>query len=405
VQERFHYTGFDAAGSGVDGTVDAANLEKARAELRERDILITEIRPAAEAQDWRETLGLGQSNIGLAELEILTAEFGLLLENGVRIDRGLEILRRGAENPASRRLLDGLLQSLKQGNQLSVAAAEWPQVFDPLYVNLLALGEASGRLATVFRRLADDLGFRRELRGKIISAVTYPLVILTVCILALLFIFNFVVPNLATLFAGYRDLPWYTTALMGVSDFTQRFQLLLGGALVAFAVTMFYLPRWPALQAAWQRFAANAPGLGAGIAMVERIRLTGGMAMMLEAGVPVDRALQLATGSVKSEPIRRELAVALVKLRQGEGISAVLRQTRLFPDFYASLLEVGEESGALAPVFAEISKRSRQGFSDWTQRFTSLLEPALILFMGIMVGAVVVVIMLSITSITGAAFE
>ena len=120
MQERFHYTGFDAAGSGVDGTVDAANLEKARADLRERDILITEIRPAAEKKDWRESLGLGQSSIGLAELEILTAEFGLLLENGVRIDRGLEILHRGSDNPASRRLLDGLLQSLKQGNQLSV---------------------------------------------------------------------------------------------------------------------------------------------------------------------------------------------------------------------------------------------------------------------------------------------
>jgi type II secretory pathway component PulF len=155
------------------------------------------------------------------------------------------------------------------------------------------------------------------------------------------------------------------------------------------------------LQAAWQEFAAGAPGLGAGVSMVERIRLTGGMAMMLEAGVPVDRALQLASGSVKSAPIRRELAVALSKLRQGEGVSTVLRQTRLFPDFYASLLEVGEESGALAPVFDEIAKRSRQGFSDWTQRFTSLLEPALILFMGVMVGAVVVVIMLSITSITG----
>ena len=402
MQERFHYTGFDAAGSGVDGTVDAANLDRARAELREREILVTEIRPAAETRDWRESLGLGQADIGLAELELITAELGLLLENGVRIDRGLEILRRGAGNPASRRLLDGLLQSLKQGNQLSVAAAEWPKVFDPLYVNLLSLGEASGRLAAVFRRLADDLGFRRDLRRKIISAVTYPLVILAVCIMALLFIFNFVVPNLATLFADYPDLPWYTKALMGVSEFMQSYQLLLGAILVAVAVVVSYLPRWPALQLAWQEFSAGAPGLGAGVAMVERIRLTGGMAMMLEAGVPVDRALQLASGSVRSAPIKRELAVALMKLRQGEGISTVLRQTRLFPDFYASLLEVGEESGALSPVFDEIAKRSRQGFSDWTQRFASLLEPALILFMGVLVGAVVVVIMLSITSITGA---
>jgi type II secretory pathway component PulF len=403
VQERFHYTGFDAAGSSVNGTVDAANQSQARADLSERDILVSEIRPAVETADWRESLGLGQSRVELAQLEIITAELALLLENGVRIDRGLEILRRGASNLATRRLLDGLLQSLKQGNQLSVAAAEWPQVFDPLYINLLALGEASGSLALVFRRLADDLGFRRDLRRTVITAVTYPLVILTVCVISLLFIFNFVVPNLASLFADYPDLPWYTKALMGASEFMQRYQLFLGGALVALAVVISYLPRWPAMQAAWHEFAANAPGLGAAIAMVERIRLTGGMSMMLEAGVPVDRALQLASSSVKSAPIKRELAVALAKLRQGESISRVLSQTRLFPDFYTSLLEVGEESGALGAVFVEIAKRSRQGFAEWTQRFTSLLEPALILFMGVMVGAVVVVIMLSITAITGAA--
>ena len=164
MQERFHYTGFDAAGSGVNGTVDAASLPQARADLRERDILVSEIRPEGETADWREQLGLGQSRVGLAQLEIITSELALLLENGVRIDRGLEIMYRGSSEPATRRLLDGLLQSIKQGNQLSVAAADWPQVFDPLYVNLLSLGEASGRLAAVFRRLADDLGFRRDLR-------------------------------------------------------------------------------------------------------------------------------------------------------------------------------------------------------------------------------------------------
>ena len=404
MQERFHYTGFDAAGSGVNGTVDSGSVEQARAELREREILVTEIRPETEKRDWRESLGLGQSSIGLTQLELITAELGLLLENGVRIDRGLDILRRGSGDAASRRLLEGLSQSLKQGQQLSVAAAEWPQVFDPLYVNLLSLGEASGRLASVFRRLAEDLSFRRDLRRKIVSAITYPLGISAVCILAQHFIYQFVVPNLATLFAEYPELPWYTTALMAVSNFMQTYQLLLGAVLVVLGVVAWYLPRWPALQSAWQEFAANAPGLGTGVAMVERIRLTGGMAMMLEAGVPVDRALQLASGSVKSAPIKRELTVALMKLRQGEGISSVLRQTRLFPDFYASLLEVGEEGGALAEVFTEIARRSRQAFSDWTQRFTSLLEPALILFMGVVVGAVVVVIMLSITSITGAAF-
>lgn len=403
MQERFHYSGFDAAGSSVTGTVDAQDLDAARTELREREILVSELKQASGEKSWRESLGAGSSRVGLAQLEIITAELGLLLENGVRIDKGLQILYRGASDPATRRLLDGLAQSVKKGEQLSAAAAEWPEVFDPLYVNLLQLGEASGTLANVFRRLADDLGFRRDLRQKIVSAVTYPLVILGVCIMALLFIFNFVVPNLASLFAGYAELPWYTTALMGVSDFMQRYQLLLGAGVVIVAITAVNLSRWPALKSAWQDFAANAPVLRDAISVIERIRISGGMAMMLEAGVPVDRALRLSIGSVKSAPLQRELTVALEKLRQGESISTVLRQTRLFPDFYASLLEVGEESGALGPVFEEIARRSRQAFAEWTQRFTSLLEPALILFMGIIVGAVVVVIMLSITSITGAA--
>lgn len=404
MQERFHYKGFDSAGSRITGTVDSSGAAEARAELRERGILVSEIQSSESSQDWREALGLASKRVGLAELEIITAEIGLLLQNGVRIDRALEVLRRGTRNQATRRMLDNLYQSLKQGKQFSAAAAEWPDVFDPLYLNLLSIGESSGTLPMVFTRLAEDLGFRRDLRQKIVSALTYPLVILVVCIMALLFIFNFVVPNLSSLFSDYAELPWYTSALMGFSDFIQRYQLVLGGSMVALGFFLVNLSRWPGLRARWQDFSARAPLLSDAVMMVERIRFTGGMAMMLEAGVQADRALRLASGSVESAPVRRELTVALERLRQGESMASTLRQTRLFPDFYTSLLEVGEESGALAPVFKEIANRSRRSFSEWTQRLTNLLEPALILMMGIIVGAVVVVIMLSITSITDVAF-
>ena len=113
MQERFHYSGFDAAGSSVTGTVDAQDLDAARTELREREILVSELKQASGEKSWRESLGAGSSRVGLAQLEIITAELALLLENGVRIDRGLQILYRGASDPATRRLLDGLAQSVK----------------------------------------------------------------------------------------------------------------------------------------------------------------------------------------------------------------------------------------------------------------------------------------------------
>ena len=144
---------------------------------------------------------------------------------------------------------------------------------------------------------------------------------------------------------------------------------------------------------------ASAPGLRDATAVVERIRFASGLGMMLEAGLPVDRALTLATGNIRHGTLRREVALAVDKVKRGEQISAVLRQTRLFPDYYASLLEVGEESGELARVFTEIARRSRDAFAAWTQRVTTLLEPLLILIMGLIVGGVVVIMMLSITSV------
>jgi general secretion pathway protein F len=396
---RFRYRGFDAAGGRVDGTIEAPQLDAARADLQGRGLLLQEIAPA-EQGDWRATLGLVSDRVTLAELEFLTAELSLLLESGVRIDRGVAILQRAATRPGPQRLLSALSNDLKQGRQFSEAAAAHPEIFDPLYVNLIALGEASGRLPDVFKGLAEDLRFRRDLRHKIVQASVYPLVVLGVCVLSLLFIFNFVVPNLATLFADAKELPWYTALLLNTSTFVTQWQwLLIAGLAIGGAVV------WQNRSRPWvldwrDRLLVGTPGVRDATAMVERIRFAGGLGLMLDAGLPVDRALVLATGNVRHAVLRREVGIAVDKVRRGEQLSVVLRQTRLFPDFYASLIEVGEESGELARVFGEIARRSRDAFSSWAQRLTTLLEPLLILVMGLIVGAVVVVMMLSITSVS-----
>ena len=134
-------------------------------------------------------------------------------------------------------------------------------------------------------------------------------------------------------------------------------------------------------------------------AMVERIRFSSGLAMMLGAGLPVDKALTLAAENIRHGMLRREVSVAVERVKRGEQISTAMRQTRIFPDYFASIIEIGEESGELAKVFSEIAERSRNEFSSWALRLTSLLEPALILVMGLIVGGVVVVMMLSITSV------
>ena len=396
---RFRYVGFDPSGGRVSGIVDAERMDLARDDLRGRGVMVSELASEGTGRDWRETLGLQTDRVRLEDLEFLTSELSLLLDSGVRIDRAIGILQRTGRSGAVGRLLSEMSADLKQGRQLSEAAAEHKEVFDPLYVNLIALGEASGQLPEVFRRLADDLRFRRDIRQKVVQAATYPLVVLGVCVIALLFIFNFVVPNLATLFADAKELPWYTAALLGASGFMKQYQWALAIALVALGALLWQARKRPSVVEFRERVAIGSPFLSEATTTVERIRFTSGLGMMLESGLPVDRALQLATGNIRHGQLRREITIAVEKVRRGEQLSGVLRQTRLFPDFYASLLEVGEESGELGKVFNEIARRSRDAFSSWTLRVTTLLEPALILLMGLIVGGVVVIMMLSITSV------
>jgi type II secretory pathway component PulF len=212
------------------------------------------------------------------------------------------------------------------------------------------------------------------------------------------------VPNLAALFADSKELPWYTSLLLNSSAFMRSWQWLVLGAFGVLGAYLWQARRLPAVLEIRDKLLMRMPGLRDALAMVERIRFASGLGLMLEAGLPVDRALVLATGNIRHGMLRREIAAAVDKVRRGEQLSTVLRQTRLFPDFYASLLEVGEESGQLARVFTEIARRSRDAFAGWTQRLTTLLEPMLILIMGLIVGGVVVIMMLSVTSLTELSF-
>lgn len=397
----FSYRGFDKAGGRVSGTLTSVSAESALRELQTQGFIVSDIAPADQAVGLVARLGLvNSSRVGIKEVEFLTSELALLLDNGVRIDRAVEILRKSGRSPAMARMLESISDALKKGQQFSEALAAHPIVFDQLYVNLVALGESGGQLPRVFRGLADELKFRRELRQKLVSAATYPAVVAGVCVLAVLFIFNFVVPNLAGLFADAVDLPWYTTMLLSSSAFMQQWQVPLFLLIAGLGLAAWQQRNRPAFVAARDDLVIRAPGLRDTVLTLERVRFASGLSLLLESGLPVDKALSLAADNVAHSEIRRELLIAIEKVKRGEQISKAMRQTRLFPDYFASLVEVGEESASLDRVFREIANRSRDDFSTWAIRLTSILEPLLILIMGLIVGGVVVVMMLSITSVT-----
>jgi type II secretory pathway component PulF len=398
---QFRYEVFDSAGARSSGELESVSIQQAREQLIKQGLLVKSI----------EEIGIKASGfsfsferITLADIEFLTSELSVLLDAGLKVDQGIELLRSSSKKPMLTDMLDKISKQMRSGKQLSEALVAFPKYFDPLYVNLVSIGEATGRLADVFKELSKDLGFKRELQQKVMQALTYPTVILFVCVISVLFIFNYVVPNMASLFEGQSDLPIYTLILLNSAAWLQKYQLVVAATFLILVGALLVFRKHPLMEKMKQKLNTTIPVVKTAVVLVERIRFNSGLAMMLNAGVPVDRALQLASGNIRNMALRQEILIALAKIKRGDQLSTSLRQTRIFPDFFASLLKVGEESGQLSRIFNEIAQRSQREFSNWVTRVTSLLEPILIVVMGGIVGGVVVVMMLSITSVTDAGF-
>ncbi len=394
---RYSYTAYNKSGVRQESVVNGSSEAEVTAQLEEQGLIIVSVEPAHEQTDVLEWLG--NNRLNKKDIEFFTSEIALLLQSGLRIERGLRILLNNIERKPLRELVETVLSDLKKGSSLSDSLSQF-SVFDSLYISLIRIAEETGEMTSTFQRLSDELKYQLELSGKIKQALIYPSVILTVCILAILFIFNFVVPNLTTLFADAENLPLYTELLLGASDFMQNYQwYLIGGTSLAVLLGIRYREK-PRVQAFLLAIKEKAPLLKSSNLLVERIRFNSALATMLASGVAIDKALRLGLDTIKTNSLRFEVKTAIEQVTKGNGLAQSLGETRLYPPYFASLLSIGEESGQLEKVFSEIADRSRQHFYDWVTRFTSLLEPILILTMGAIVGSVVVIMMLSINAVT-----
>lgn len=392
----FTYSAIDSGGIKSSGEIDADSRAGGVSELSSRGLMVITIKEKASEIPLR---NLSRGGVGVGELERFTAELGVLLRNGVRIDRGLTVLLRNTSNSAEQRFLRGVLDGVRRGESLSQALSEFPELFSDTYLNIVRTGEASGRLADVFLQLAEDLKFNRQLRNQIIQALTYPSVIMFVCVLSVIFVFNYIVPQMEPLFAGAASLPSYTLALLATSAWFQSYQWYL---LIAFALLVFLMARSFRSRSQRDRLFSHAmrwPLVGGLVLMVNQIQANSTLNTTLASGLAVDQAFGLAAKSVVNRELQQSLIAAQERIRRGESPSKALRGNPLYPDFSHSLIEVGEESGDLQPCFEELAERARSDFQLRIAQLTSILEPLLILVMGGIVGGVVVTMLLSVVSV------
>lgn len=394
----FKFVAYDSSGKKVESSIESADVATAQRELRDsRKLMISSI---TEVKSGGSGLPLfGQRKVGTRDLEYLTSELTLLLESGVKFDKAVELLSKAKAQTPIGVMLGSISAKLKSGSTIANAFGSFTELFNKLYVNLLKIGEETGALAQVFKGLARDIKYRNDLRQTIVQATTYPLIIFTVCVLSVVFIFNFIVPKMAVLFEDAEDLPIHTRAILAISDWLIAYQHLLLLGLVAIVGALFYYRNNPNFIQWIHQRSRLVPGVRTVVDMSERIRFCSSMALLLEAGIAMDLAVKLSAGNSANSEIRRELETVSDEIRKGTHLSQALNNTSLFSDLFISLIEIGEESGEVTRIFAELADRSRNEFTNWVSRVTALLEPLLIITMGLFVGFVVVTMMLSVMSI------
>lgn len=392
----FKYKGIAKSGAPIRGVISASSYSEALKEIKNKGVLVTAINEAHGKAGL-----LDRTAPNFEDFEYITSELSLLLKNGVKIDKALKILEKAKAGTPTGKIVKSLSDKIAAGSSIAQAFSQYPEHFDKLYVNLINIAEETATLPEVFDGLAKDMHFKLQLKSKVKSALAYPMVIMAVCLLSILFIFNFVVPNLSTMFDSVSDLPLYTAIIIGLSDFFVQYQLLLLLFLLAFSGYIFVNRKHAKLQRVWQLILTKMPVISGFSLMSQRIKFCSSIVLMLRSGIKIEQAINLACNNVSNIALAKELRYSLQSIKRGDGIAYSLSSSSLFPDFYLSLIEVGEESASLDSVFDEIVQRSRSEFDAAIARTLTIFEPLLILIMGGIVGSVVITMMLSITTVTG----
>ena len=333
-----------------------------------------------------------------------TQELSTLLNAGIPVDRALSITGELTERSKFRFIVLDILRVLKGGKTLADSLATHPEYFSDLYVNMVRAGEASGSLASVFERLAEFEKSRDELRNYIISSMIYPALLATVGCASIVVLLTFVVPKFASIFEdSHLKIPTPTLIMLQVSKVVTAYWWIAASVLLVSAVSFRVYTRTTSGRLWWDTIRLKVPLLGIALRKAETARFARSMATLVGNSVPLVQSIGISGAILNNRMIAGALGEVAKGVKRGEGIAAPVRKAAVFPPLAAHLLTVGEETGRLDQMFARMAEIYEADTRAAIKRFTAIFEPMVILIMGVMVGALILSMLLAITSINDVA--
>lgn len=383
-------------GRTVGGEVQSGELtldsqDEALAALRKRRIIISSVRE--KKADVKLTLPKFGGGVSTRDLAIFTRQFATMINAGLPLVQCLDILSKQTEKEVFRNVIAQVMRDVEAGTTLAEALGkkEHSKVFDELFVNMVEAGEAGGILDNILQRLATYIEKAEALKRKIKGAMVYPAVVLTVAVLATSFMLIFIIPTFARMFSGFgAELPLPTKIVMGLSSFLRAYWWAIVGLIVGSIVALQRYYRTDKGRIQIDTLLLKIPVLGDVLRKGAVARFTRTLSTLISSGVPILNGLEITARTSGNRVIEDAIMAARASIREGETISAPLRQSTVFPPMVVQMISVGEETGALDDMLTRIADFYDDEVDTAVDSLTSLIEPIMIVVMGTIVGGMVV---------------
>ena len=395
--ETYTYKGI-SAGKYVEGTVEALSQEEASFKLKEQKIIITNlIRTRKKAAEKKKSAGGGFSlfkkKITAGDIVIFSKQFATMVKAGLPILNVLSMLRDQLEHPELKIIVEDIRKNLEGGLTLSKCFEKYPKIFDNVYINLIKAGEASGKLDVFLMKLVDSLEKREKVKKKIKSALTYPVVMFVVAITVMVFMLVKVVPIFAEMYEGMGvALPTPTAVIMNASNFMRGTGGLVLGtvSVTGFIIFRYLTTKVPAIRYKWHGRVLKMPVFGDMIlkSLIARISLI--MGNLSSAGVNLLESIEIAKQVSNNDVVTQALENVKKGVFSGDTLTKLFLKEPTFPPTFSQLISVGEQTGNLDEMFTSVSNYFEEEFDTAVDNMSSLIEPIMIVFMGTMIGGLMI---------------
>ncbi len=397
----YEYTALDASGRKSSGLIDADSPLAARQRLRETGIFPVEVAEALLRADGdlsgRIPFARIFQRVKVSELAMATRQLSILLSAGVPLIGCLEAIISQSSNPAFKRVMAQVKDAINEGMGLAPALSRHPRLFSPMYVSMVEAGETSGSLDLVLDRLSDLMEQRQTLRNRLRAVLAYPIFMSFVGVIVVFFLLAFIVPNITSIFTEMRRaLPPTTTALIAVSAFLQSYWWLLLLCIAGAAASLGRLRKTARGKRLWDKARLSLPVAGGVYHKILLARFGRTLATLLAGGVQLIPALGIVRSVLDNVVFQQSIDAAIEDIRAGRSLSGSLGRNKWFPPIVLQMIAVGEKSGDLEQMLDRIALTYEREAESLTVAFTSLLEPLMILVMGLLVGFIVISILLPI---------